>query len=130
MGIEQYRQTQAQAQALSPRLRERDLVVDVNRAMASAWESGLRGPALVGPLHRNRELWGYIAAATAAPDNALPPDLRARLVSLSLWVGRFTSDVLRGRETLAPLIEVNQALIDGLAPAEAPPVPAAAAAAS
>lgn len=115
MSIEHYRQ--AKAQALPPRVRERDLVADVTLAMTRAWDSGLRGIQLADPLHRNRELWGYIAAASAAPDNALPPDLRARLVSLSLWVGRFTSDVLRGREPLAPLVEVNQAIIDGLSPA-------------
>ncbi len=59
---------------------------------------------------------------THAPDrgNALPPELRAGIVSLSLWVDRHTSGLVAGRETMEPLLEVNRMLLDGLSrPAQA-----------
>lgn len=66
-------------------------------------------------LHRNRELWSTFAAVCGAPGNGLPDALRASIISISLWVDRFTSDVMAGREAIAPLLEVNKAVRDGLA---------------
>jgi flagellar protein FlaF len=41
--------------------------------------------------------------------------LRAGIISIGLWVDRFTSDVVAGREPIDPLIGVNRAILDGLA---------------
>ncbi|WP_240309497.1 MULTISPECIES: flagellar biosynthesis regulator FlaF [Sphingomonas] len=77
----------------------------------SAW----RPISPAAPLHRNREMWSTFAAACGAADNALPPELRASIISLSLWVDRHTSAVMAGRERCEPLLDVNQLLMDGLA---------------
>lgn len=103
--------------AETPRATEHRLVGEVTRGVAEAWETGLRGAALMPALHRNREMWSVFALTCGGAGNALPPDLRARIVSLSLWVDRHTSAVMTGRETVEPLLEVNRLLLDGLSPA-------------
>ena len=47
----------------------------------------------------------------SAPDS---DSLRASIISIALWVDRFTSDVVAGRESIEELIVVNRAIIDGL----------------
>jgi flagellar biosynthesis activator protein FlaF len=61
-------------------------------------------------------MWTVLAEACASTDNRLPPPLRASIISLSLWVGRHTSAVIRRQEHIEPLIEVNRLIMQGLAP--------------
>jgi len=102
--------------AESPRHTEFRLVTQVTGEMIAAREAGLTGVALMPVLHRNREMWGAFSSACGAQGNGLPAELRAGIISLSLWVDRFTSDVVTGREPLEDLIEVNRQLLEGLAP--------------
>jgi flagellar protein FlaF len=44
----------------------------------------------------------------------LPIPLRAAIVSLGLWVERYTTDVAAGRDRIDALIEINRLIIDGL----------------
>ena len=103
--------------AETPRATEHRLISEVTRSTTEAWDAGVRGAALMPSLHRNREMWSTFAASCGAAGNALPSELRARVISLSLWVDRHTSAVMAGRETVDPLLEVNQLLLDGLKPA-------------
>jgi flagellar protein FlaF len=48
--------------------------------------------------------------------NALPETLRASIISLSLWVNRHTSEVMRNEEVIGPLIEINRIIMQGLSP--------------
>jgi flagellar protein FlaF len=50
-----------------------------------------------------------------AEGNALPEQLRASIVSLSLWVGRYTSDVMQRQADIEPLIDINRTIMQGLA---------------
>lgn len=102
--------------AESPRNTEFRLVSQITGEMIAAQEAGLAGPALMPALHRNREMWGAFSTACGTPGNALPPELRAGIISLALWVDRFTSDVVTGREPIEDLIAVNRQLLEGLAP--------------
>lgn len=76
----------------------------------------MQGGQLMPALHRNREVWSAFSAVCDAQGNMLPDDLRARMISLSIWVDRYTSDVIAGRDSIDSLINVNLAVIDGLAP--------------
>ena len=69
----------------------------------------------------NRRLWSALATDCAQPENTLPVEVRARIISLSLWVSKHSSAIMRGEETFDPLIEVNRMIMQGLggAPAEA-----------
>jgi flagellar protein FlaF len=44
----------------------------------------------------------------------VPTDLRAKLVSISIWVERHTASVLTGKDDVQELIDVNQMVIAGL----------------
>jgi flagellar protein FlaF len=41
--------------------------------------------------------------------------LRASIISLSLWVGRHSSAVMRKEEDFEPLIDINRTIMQGLA---------------
>jgi flagellar protein FlaF len=60
------------------------------------------------------------------PGNALPPELKGRLVSLGLWAQREASARLEDGASLAPLIELHRDMIAGLEAQAAPPQRAAA----
>lgn len=72
-------------------------------------------PALVAALHENRTLWTILAADVADPDNALPEPLRAQIFYLAEFTDHQTSKVLRGEGTTDSLIEINTAVMRGLA---------------
>jgi len=98
----------------TPRQAERRLKCEITREMVQARDAGRIGGALIEPLHRNRELWSTFSSACGSSGNALPPAMRASIVSLALWVDQFTSDVVVGRESIDDLIAVNRDIIDGL----------------
>lgn len=98
----------------SPRGTEYRLMSQITGDMMTARDAGMSGAALVPILHRNREVWGAFASACAMAGNGLPDALRASIVSIGLWVDRFTSDVVAGRDSIEELITVNRSIIDGL----------------
>lgn len=69
---------------------------------------------LIDAIHFNRQLWGALAADCRRDDNGLPVQTRRSIVSLSLWVSDYSSTVMREREAIAPLVEINRMMIDGL----------------
>ena len=71
-------------------------------------------PGFVTALHRNRRLWSVFATEVADQGNPLPADLRARIFALADFSRRHTSKVLAGTEDIAPLVEVNMAILRGL----------------
>lgn len=100
--------------AETSRRTEQRLFAEITAALGAAWEGGQRGAALMPALHRNRELWTTLSADCGAAGNGLPDALRASIISLALWVDRFTSDVVAGREPVEPLLEINRAMMEGL----------------
>lgn len=83
-------------------------------------EVGRRAEALAA----NRRLWSLLASDCAADGNALPQGLRAQIISLSIFVDRHSSAVMRNGATLDVLIDINRTIMQGLAPAQAAAVPA------
>ena len=66
-------------------------------------------------LDANKRLWNVLSADCAAPGNQLPMTLRGQIISLALWVSRYSSSVLREGADLEPLIDVNRTMMEGLA---------------
>ncbi|MBM1220503.1 flagellar biosynthesis regulator FlaF [Ponticoccus sp. SC2-23] len=77
-------------------------------------------PSLVAALHENRTLWTILAADVADPDNALPETLRAQIFYLAEFTDLQTSKILRGEGTADSLIEINAAVMRGLAGHQGP----------
>ncbi|ACI97653.1 flagellar protein FlaF, putative [Rhodospirillum centenum SW] len=75
--------------------------------------------ATIRAVDRNRRLWGALVTDLAQPDNLLPDALKAGLISLGLWVNRYSSEVLTEGRPLNPLIEVNRTVMQGLGSAPA-----------
>lgn len=98
----------------SPRATEFRLMNQITGDMMTARDNGVSGIALMPILHRNREVWAAFSDACAAPGNMLPDALRAMIISLALWVNRFTSEVLAGRDSIEELIAVNRSIMEGL----------------
>jgi flagellar protein FlaF len=46
--------------------------------------------------------------------NTLTQDVRAKIVSLSLWVSKYSRKVTREKASLDPLIEINRTIMQGL----------------
>lgn len=112
MSLNAYRR--AQEIAATPRGTEYRLMSQITAELMAARDGGLSGAALMPALHRNRRAWSTFSTLCASPENQLPEELRARIISIALWVERYTSDVVRGRESIDDLILVNRAIIEGL----------------
>jgi flagellar protein FlaF len=67
-------------------------------------------------LRFNHLLWTIIQADITEPANTLPPELKANIMSLSLFVDRQTTAALRSKDVseLEILISINRNLAAGL----------------
>ena len=115
MSVKAYQQATARAE--SPRDIEYRLFGQVTRALITAAEldpSDIAGR--MDALDWNRRLWSVLAADCSSDGNQLPAQLRAGIVSLSLWVNRHTSAIMRNEAGFQPLIDVNKTMMQGLEP--------------
>lgn len=94
---------------------EYEVIARVTHRMKDAAKKGRRGfPELARALHDNRELWALLAADVSDADNGLPADLRARIFYLGEFTRHHSSQVLAGKAGVAPLLEINTAVLKGL----------------
>src|SRR5580698_10012837 len=113
MSLQAYQQAARRAE--QPRDSEYRLFGEVTRAlMAAATAPAEDFRARIDALDWNRRVWMALASDCALPGNPLDPALRAQIISLSMWVGRHSSAVMRSEETFDPLIEVNRIVMQGL----------------
>ena len=106
---------QATARTESPREAEYRLFGQVTRALIAAQSADtLDVRTRVDALDWNRRLWSTLGADCADPGNTLPAPLRASIISLSIWVDKHTSAVIRREEEIEPLIEINRMIMQGL----------------
>ena len=90
---------------------ERSLVL-----LEAARAAGAGSPEAVAAVHATVRLWSVLVEDLALPGNGLPPELRAGLVSVGLWVLRRCEDIRQGRDTdFDGLIAVTATIRDGLA---------------
>ena len=107
---------QAATRAENPRDMEYRLFAQVTRALMDAAKldpSDFAGR--MDALDWNRRLWSTLAADCGSTGNGMPPPLRASIISLSIWVSKHTSLVIRNQEDFEPLIEINRMIMQGLA---------------
>ena len=115
MSLQAYQQAAQRAE--SPRDTEYRLFTEVTRALmdaAAADKGDLK--TRVTALDWNRRLWTALATDCASPHNSLPEGVRASIISLSMFVGRHTSETIRGAGSLDLLIDVNRTIMQGLSP--------------
>lgn len=86
----------------------------VTRAMSEKSTEAASFVDTIAAVHENRRLWHVLAADVSSDDNALPVDLRAGILSLSHFVARHSSAVLKGDADIEPLIDINTMIMRGL----------------
>jgi flagellar protein FlaF len=113
MSLQAYQRAQRSTE--QPRETEYRLFAQVTQALIEANKNGranLNG--FIDALDWNRRLWSALASDCASDGNRLPDPLRAQIISLSLWVSRFSSDASGTGASLEPLIDVNKSIMAGL----------------
>ena len=113
MSLQAYKTAATRAE--SPRAMEYRLFGQVTRALMHA--STLDKSDVAGrmdALDWNRRLWSTLATACQDPDNAMSAPMRAQFISLSLFVNRHSSAVMRGEESFQDLIDINRMMMQGL----------------
>jgi len=106
---------QAATRNESPRELEYRLFGQVTRALMHAGtvdRSDIK--TRIDALDWNRRLWSTLATDCSDPDNAMAGPLRAQIISISLFVNRHSSDIMRGDEDFEVLIDINRSIMQGL----------------
>jgi flagellar protein FlaF len=104
----------AQRAAENPRNTEYRLFGQVTGALMEAQSAGAQGPSLIDAIDWNRRMWSTLAIDCMDNANKLPKELRAQIVSLSLWVNKYSSEVMQRGASLDPLIDINRTIMQGL----------------
>lgn len=112
MGLTAYQQARRVSE--TPKSTEHRLLGQVTAALIDAQEKQLSGATLADILHWNREIWATFSATCTDSANKLPPELRASIISLSLWVDRHSSGIMSGKSDIESLVEVNRLVMEGL----------------
>ena len=112
MSIKAYQRAATQAEA--PRELEYRAFGQATAGLVCAQEEGLTSGALAEAIDANRRLWNLLSADCSSPQNGLPLALRGQIISLALWVARYSSEVLRNGADLEPLIDINRSMMEGL----------------
>ena len=100
----------------NPRETEYRLFGQVTRALMHASTVEATDVATrIDALDWNRRLWSALATDCASPDNAMDKALRAQIISISLFVIRHSSLVMRGEDDFEALIDINRMIMQGLA---------------
>ncbi len=109
----------------NPRNTEYRLFAEITRDLMEAASSGKRDKPLVLALDRNRTLWQALASDCRDPGNKMSDQLRASIISLSIWVTKHSGAIMRAGEDVQDLIEVNRIIMKGLAAQNADGAPVA-----
>ena len=104
----------AQRAAEDPRSTEYRLFGQVTGALIDAHHAGKKGAGLIDAIDWNRRLWSTLAVDCMDDHNQLTKELRAQIISLSLWVAKYSGQVLHQNAPLEPLINVNRNVMQGL----------------
>jgi flagellar protein FlaF len=121
MSLQAYQSAAQRAE--NPREAEYRLFGQVTRALMEAAQTDPSDFASrIDALDWNRRLWSALATDCADPSNSMPESARASIISLSIWVAKHTSAVMRREEDIQDLVDINRLIMQGLsggAPSEA-----------
>ncbi len=112
MTLQAYQNTQRITE--DSRSAEYRLFGQVTGALIDAQKTRESAAPLVDAVDWNKKLWRTLAADCMDDRNQLPQEIRAKIVSLSLWIAKYSRQVTRNGASLDPLIEVNRTIMQGL----------------
>jgi flagellar biosynthesis activator protein FlaF len=98
------------------RRRERDAILRTIDMMMLAETAGRQSVDAAKAMLAVQRLWSIFIEDLSQPENALPPKLRADMISIGLWMFREIENIRSGEEkSFQALIEVSASIADGLA---------------
>jgi flagellar protein FlaF len=112
MSLKNYQRMQLVVE--SPRTTEYRLFGQVTGALIDAKTGNAKGAPLVEAVDWNKRLWRTLAADCMDDRNTLTEDVRAKIISLSLWVSKYSRRVTREKAPIDPLIKINRTIMQGL----------------
>jgi len=113
MSLKAYQKVQSTTE--TPRDTEHRVFARVTGMLMDVRDSGDRGKTLIEAIDKNRRFWSMLAADCASDANALPDQTRAQIISLSIWVTKYSGLVTREKQSVEPLIDINKTIMEGLA---------------
>jgi flagellar biosynthesis activator protein FlaF len=97
------------------RARERAAMDRVIGMLRSAQEKGPQSRELIDALFYLRRLWAIFIDDLNDPNNELPTQLRAGIISIGVWMMKQIDRVRGGlTDDLTPMIEINELIRNGL----------------
>lgn len=95
--------------------RERQLLSRSIELLSVARAAGVDSMEAIEAIHFLNRVWTSFVEDLGSPENALPRELRANLISIGLWLLREAEEVRQGRSNnFEGLIEVSQIIRDGI----------------
>lgn len=118
MSLQAYQKSVSRAE--DPRQTEYRLLAQVTHALMEARACERAQISVIAEaVDWNRRVWNAFASDCAVTGNGLPDQIRAGIISLSLFVSKHSSAVVREGAEIDPLIDINKMIMQGLAGAGA-----------
>ncbi len=105
----------AQTSAETPSQVEYRLFAQVTNALIEVKDRNITDAETIAALDWNRRMWSVFSSDCGTKGNQLPDGLRAGIISLSIWVSKHSSLVMRGADSIDSLININKTIMEGLA---------------
>lgn len=95
--------------------RERQILTRSIDLLIEARDNGPQSMSAIQAIHFLSRIWTTFIDDLGSPENELPKELRANLISIGLWLLRESEEVRQGRsDNFEGLIEVSQIIRDGI----------------
>ena len=95
--------------------RERQLLTRSIELLTEAKAAGPESFEAIEAVHFTNRVWASLLEDLGSPDNALPKELRASIISIGIWLMREAEELRQGRSNnFDDLIEVTQIIRDGI----------------
>jgi flagellar protein FlaF len=112
MTVKAYHNTQRVTE--NPRATEYRIFGKITGALIDVQKNGAAPGPLAEALDWNKRLWRTLASDCLDDRNQLPKEVRANIISLSLWVAKYSKKVTREGAPIDPLIQINRTIMQGL----------------
>lgn len=97
-----------------PTQTEYRLFAEITRELELANEASASNFDRVNAVFRNSQLWLTLKADLMSVDNNLNKETKAGIISLAIWVAKYTTPAMKEGTDLMPLIDVNKQIMEGL----------------
>jgi flagellar protein FlaF len=95
---------------------EREHICSSIELMREAEKAGIGSKECAEAVSFVSRLWGILIVELGQPENALPRELRAQLISVGLFLIKTVEEIRAGSSAnFAAVIDVSQSVADGLA---------------